>query len=84
MGGQADGLESDSTGKIYLTSPEHNSINTFDPSTGLVSPFVRNPIMAWPDTLRYVLCQIFVFPTNPANSLYSCAASQTTVSSTQH
>ncbi|EIM89727.1 uncharacterized protein STEHIDRAFT_108398 [Stereum hirsutum FP-91666 SS1] len=50
-GGQADGLETDSTGKIYLTSPEHNSINTFDPETGMVFPFVRSPIMAWPDTL---------------------------------
>jgi len=51
FGGQADGLETDTTGKIYLSSPEHNSINTFDPGTGLVSPFVRSPIIAWPDTL---------------------------------
>ncbi|KAL4255539.1 major royal jelly protein family protein [Pleurotus pulmonarius] len=51
VGGQADGLESDSTGKIYISSPEHNSINTYDPQTGLVSPFVRSPIIAWPDTL---------------------------------
>ena len=51
MGGQADGLESDTTGKIYLSSPEQNSITTYDPTTGLVSPFVRSPIIAWPDTL---------------------------------
>ncbi|KAJ8454440.1 hypothetical protein ONZ45_g19306 [Pleurotus djamor] len=51
MGGQADGLETDSTGKIYLSSPEHNSITTFDPATGKISPFVRSPMMAWPDTL---------------------------------
>ncbi|KAF8889683.1 NHL repeat-containing protein [Infundibulicybe gibba] len=38
-------------GKIYLSSPEHNSINTFDPATGLISPFVRSPMIAWPDTL---------------------------------
>lgn len=52
MGGQADGLESDTTGTVYLSSLEHNSINTYDPSTGLVSPFVRSPIIAWPDTLN--------------------------------
>ena len=52
MGGQADGFESDSTGKIYLSSPEQNSINIYDPATGLVSPFVRSPIIAWPDTLN--------------------------------
>ncbi|KAL0949011.1 hypothetical protein HGRIS_009109 [Hohenbuehelia grisea] len=51
FGGQADGMETDSTGKIYLSSPEHNSVNTFNPKTGLVSPFVRSPIIAWPDTL---------------------------------
>ncbi|KAF9446591.1 NHL repeat-containing protein [Macrolepiota fuliginosa MF-IS2] len=52
MGGQADGLETDSTGKIYISSPEHNSINTFDPETGLISVFVRSPMLAWPDTLN--------------------------------
>jgi hypothetical protein len=45
-------MESDNTGKIYISSPEHNAINTFDPSTGLVSVFVRSPMLAWPDTLR--------------------------------
>jgi len=51
IGGQADGLETDSTGKIYVGSPEHNAINIFDPETGIVSPFVRSPILAWPDTM---------------------------------
>ena len=51
MGGQADGFESDNTGKIYLSNPEHNAISVFDPSTGLVLPFVRSPIIAWPDTM---------------------------------
>lgn len=52
-------METDTTGKIYLSSPEHNSINTFDPATGLVSPFVRSPLMAWPDTMRQV-CAAFL------------------------
>ncbi|EIM83584.1 NHL repeat-containing protein [Stereum hirsutum FP-91666 SS1] len=51
IGGQANGLETDTTGKIYVSSPEHNSINMFDPETGMISPFVRSPILAWPDTL---------------------------------
>ncbi|KIJ27588.1 hypothetical protein M422DRAFT_37660 [Sphaerobolus stellatus SS14] len=50
IGGQADGIESDATGRLYLGSPEHNAVNTYDPSTGLVSPFVRSPVIAWPDT----------------------------------
>jgi sugar lactone lactonase YvrE len=52
MGGQADGMETDNTGKIYISSPEHNAINIFDPDTGLISLFVRSPIMAWADTMR--------------------------------
>ncbi|TRM66758.1 major royal jelly protein-domain-containing protein [Schizophyllum amplum] len=51
MGGAADGFETDSTGKIYLTSTEHNAVNTYDPNTGLIEPFVRDPRLAWPDTL---------------------------------
>ncbi|THU82039.1 NHL repeat-containing protein [Dendrothele bispora CBS 962.96] len=51
MGGGADGFETDDTGTIYLSSTEHNSINTYNPKTGLVEPFVRDPMIAWPDTL---------------------------------
>ncbi|ESK86402.1 major royal jelly protein [Moniliophthora roreri MCA 2997] len=51
MGGAADGFETDSTGLIYLSQPEHNSINTFNPETGLIELFVRDPMLAWPDTL---------------------------------
>ncbi|KAG7096394.1 hypothetical protein E1B28_003837 [Marasmius oreades] len=51
MGGAADGFETDDTGLIYISQPEHNSINTFNPKTGLVELFVRDPRMAWPDTL---------------------------------
>lgn len=58
-GGAADGLESDTSGKVYLSSPEHNAINTLDINTGFVSPFVRNPIIGWPDTLRSVTSMKF-------------------------
>ncbi|KAF9259924.1 NHL repeat-containing protein [Marasmius fiardii PR-910] len=51
MGGAADGFETDDTGLVYISQPEHNSINTFNPDTGLVELFVRDPRMAWPDTL---------------------------------
>ncbi|KAL0567803.1 hypothetical protein V5O48_014196 [Marasmius crinis-equi] len=51
MGGAADGFETDDTGLIYMSQPEHNSINTFNPQTGLVELFVRDPRIAWPDTL---------------------------------
>ncbi|KAI5891516.1 uncharacterized protein SCHCODRAFT_02629336 [Schizophyllum commune H4-8] len=51
VGGEADGLETDTTGRIYLTSPEHNAINILSPDTGLIEPFVRDPRIAWPDTL---------------------------------
>ncbi|KAL1688773.1 major royal jelly protein-domain-containing protein [Schizophyllum commune] len=51
VGGEADGLKTDDTGKLYLTSPEHNAINIYSPETGLIEPFVRDPRIAWPDTL---------------------------------
>ncbi|KAF5341412.1 hypothetical protein D9758_012278 [Tetrapyrgos nigripes] len=51
LGGGADGLETDDTGTIYLSSPEHNSVNTFNPQTGMIELFVRDPMIAWPDTL---------------------------------
>ncbi|KAI0360599.1 hypothetical protein OH77DRAFT_701392 [Trametes cingulata] len=53
-GSHADGLESDDRGFIYLTAPEHNAINRFNPKTGMVEPFVRDPAIQWPDTLSVV------------------------------
>ncbi|KAI0777755.1 major royal jelly protein-domain-containing protein [Trametes elegans] len=53
-GSHADGLETDDQGFIYLGAPEHNGINRFNPSTGLVEPFVRDPAIQWPDTLSVV------------------------------
>ncbi|KAI0330309.1 hypothetical protein GY45DRAFT_761613 [Cubamyces sp. BRFM 1775] len=51
VGSHLDGLETDDQGYIYLTAPEHNAINRFNPSTGMIEPFVRSPFIQWPDTL---------------------------------
>ncbi|KAI0635246.1 major royal jelly protein-domain-containing protein [Trametes polyzona] len=51
VGSHLNGLESDDQGFIYLTAPEHNAINRFNPKTGMIEPFVRNPFIQWPDTL---------------------------------
>ncbi|KAL1943936.1 hypothetical protein VTO73DRAFT_3754 [Trametes versicolor] len=50
-GSHADGLETDDRGFIYLGAPEHNAINRFNPKTGLIEPFIRDPAIQWPDTL---------------------------------
>ncbi|EMD31899.1 hypothetical protein CERSUDRAFT_119203 [Gelatoporia subvermispora B] len=53
-GGNSDGLETDSNGFIYLGAPEQNAISRFNPNTGLVEPFIRDPAIQWPDTLSVV------------------------------
>ncbi|KAI0674393.1 major royal jelly protein-domain-containing protein [Trametes maxima] len=57
MGSHADGLETDDQGFIYLGAPgtsQHNGINRFNPKTGQIEPFVRDPAIQWPDTLSVV------------------------------
>ncbi|KAI0372031.1 hypothetical protein BV20DRAFT_964724 [Pilatotrama ljubarskyi] len=54
IGSHADGLESDNQGFVYLTAPEHNAINRFNPKTGMVEPFVRDPMIQWADTMSVV------------------------------
>lgn len=49
--GVSDGLESDSNGLVYAGSVEQNSIVTFDPNSGLVDTYVRDPRIEWTDTL---------------------------------
>ena len=49
--GLSDGLETDSNGLIYVGNIEDNSIATFDPSTGTISTFVRDPRFSWTDTM---------------------------------
>ncbi|KAH9935843.1 major royal jelly protein-domain-containing protein [Amylocystis lapponica] len=54
FGSHADGMETDTDGYIYVGAPEHNSVNRYDPATGLVEPYVRDPVIQWPDTLSIV------------------------------
>jgi sugar lactone lactonase YvrE len=49
--GLSDGLETDSNNYIYGGNMEDNSIIRFNPKTGLVQPFVRDPRLSWTDTL---------------------------------
>lgn len=48
-GGNANGFEGDSNGKVYQLMPTHNAIYYFDPHDGLTKGFVRDPRMIWPD-----------------------------------
>ncbi|GBE87647.1 major royal jelly protein-domain-containing protein [Sparassis latifolia] len=56
-GSNADGLETDASGYIYSGSIEHNGINRFNNNTGIMEPFIRNPVIQWPDTLSVVTLQ---------------------------
>ncbi len=47
----SDGLESDATGRIYLSDPVTDSIERFDPKTGLIETLVHDPRLLWPDTM---------------------------------
>jgi sugar lactone lactonase YvrE len=49
--GLSDGLESDSNGLVYAGDIEANSIVTFDPKTGVVSQYTRDPRYSWTDTM---------------------------------
>ncbi|KAF1977429.1 hypothetical protein BU23DRAFT_587482 [Bimuria novae-zelandiae CBS 107.79] len=48
-GGNANGFEGDSNGLVYQLMPEQNAVYYFDPSDGLTHPFVRDPMIIWPD-----------------------------------
>ncbi|KAK3174457.1 hypothetical protein OEA41_001703 [Lepraria neglecta] len=49
--GTSDGLETDSNGLIYTGNFGQNAINIFDPATGIVSVFVRDPRIGWTDSM---------------------------------
>lgn len=49
-GGAADGLESDDTGRLYVTSGEHNAILRRD-LDGSYHTLVHDPRALWPDTM---------------------------------
>jgi sugar lactone lactonase YvrE len=47
----SDGLESDASGKVYMTDPVTDSIHSFDPKTGLTATLTHDPRLLWPDTM---------------------------------
>lgn len=65
-GGASDGLETDDTGRIYITSGEHNAILRRLPD-GSIDTLVHDPRLLWPDTMS-VAADGFLYVT--ANQLY--------------
>ncbi|KAH9922547.1 major royal jelly protein-domain-containing protein [Amylocystis lapponica] len=57
MGSHADGMETDASGYIYIGAQEHNGVNRYNPATGLIEPFIRDPHIQWPDTFSTVSLQ---------------------------
>lgn len=49
-GGEANGFEGDSNGRIYMLMPTHNAIYYYDPQDLQVHGFVRDPRILWPDS----------------------------------
>ena len=49
--GLTDGMESDTNNMIYAGNMEDNSIAMFNPATGTISTFVRDPRFSWTDTM---------------------------------
>lgn len=49
--GLTDGMETDSNDMIYGGNIEDNSIFQYNPSTGVISTFVRDPRFSWTDTM---------------------------------
>jgi sugar lactone lactonase YvrE len=48
--GVSDGFETDSNGIVYVGQMEQDAVASFDPSTGMVKTFVRDPRLSWVDT----------------------------------
>ncbi|KDQ63710.1 hypothetical protein JAAARDRAFT_189254 [Jaapia argillacea MUCL 33604] len=63
-GSHSDGLETDSSGMIYLGAPEQNGINIHNPETGTFETYVRDPRIQWPDTLSIATDNRLYFTTN--------------------
>jgi sugar lactone lactonase YvrE len=62
-GGGADGLETDSEGRIYATSYEHNAIVRRDTS-GQYETIAHDPAMLWPDTMSLATDSYLYFTCN--------------------
>ncbi|KDQ58913.1 hypothetical protein JAAARDRAFT_127607 [Jaapia argillacea MUCL 33604] len=63
-GSHADGMETDSSGLIYIGAPEQNSINIHNAATGTFTTFVRDPRIQWPDTLSVATNNRLYFTVN--------------------
>ena len=50
-GGQANGFEGDSNGLVYMSMPEQNSLNIYNPATLQAQLYVRDPRIIWADSL---------------------------------
>ena len=62
-GGAADGLESDTTGAVYLTNYEHNVIQRRE-ADGTIETLVHDPRVLWPDTLSLAADGYLYFTAN--------------------
>jgi sugar lactone lactonase YvrE len=62
-GGAADGLESDTTGAVYLTNYEHNAIQRRE-ADGTIETLVHDPRVLWPDTLSLAADGYLYFTAN--------------------
>jgi sugar lactone lactonase YvrE len=62
-GGAADGLESDTTGAVYLTNYEHNAIQRRE-ADGTMETLVHDPRVLWPDTLSLAADGYLYFTAN--------------------
>ncbi|OWW20291.1 L-dopachrome tautomerase-related protein [Noviherbaspirillum denitrificans] len=50
VGGNTDGIVTDSRGRLYMTDVTHNGIVRFDPMTRAMSLLAANDGISWPDT----------------------------------
>ncbi|KAF2204823.1 major royal jelly protein [Delitschia confertaspora ATCC 74209] len=62
--GVSDGFETDTSGHIYTGNIENGGINSYDPKTGMVSIFVRDPRINWVDTMSVSSDGYLYFTTN--------------------
>ncbi|KAL8933923.1 MAG: hypothetical protein Q9216_006156 [Gyalolechia sp. 2 TL-2023] len=51
-GGNANGFAGDSNGAVYMLMPEHNAIYNYNTTTLQAEPFVRDPSLVIPRTVR--------------------------------
>ena len=62
--GLKDGMETDSNNRIYAGNIEDNSISSYNPETGILETFVRDPRFSWTDTLAVGFNDFLYFTEN--------------------